>query len=108
MTATLKLKINFSKATIGPHAGLTSVKWGTWHFITAHCSYVSSPSAVLFSLYCFQTTAVANVATPEVFSRGIKLSATKTKGFLSELNGAIGQMNGNTTDTVHTSLLIWC
>lgn len=79
MTETLNLKINFSKATIGPHAGPTSVKWGAWHFITAYCSYVSSPSTVLFSFYCFQMAAVATVATLDVFSRGIKLSATEKK-----------------------------
>jgi hypothetical protein len=52
--------------------------------------------------------AVATVATPDVSSRGIKLSATENKSFLSELNGAatavIEQNNGNTTDSVHISL----
>jgi hypothetical protein len=56
--------------------------------------------------------AVATVATPDVFSRGIELSATENKSFLSELTGAattaIGQINRNTTDTVHISLLTWC
>jgi hypothetical protein len=52
--------------------------------------------------------AVATVATPDVFPRGIKLGAKETKGISSELNGAIGQINGNTTNTVYTCLLIWC
>ena len=73
MTDTLKTKIKLLEATMGPHVGTSSVKWSTWRFITLHSNYVTSPSAVLFSFYCFQMAAVASRTTSDEWSRDIQL-----------------------------------
>jgi hypothetical protein len=71
-------KIKLSKATMGPHVGTSSVKWSTWSFITLHSNNVTSPSAVLFSFYCFQMAALATLTTSDEWSRVIQL-ITKIK-----------------------------
>jgi len=73
LTDVLKTKIKLSKTTMGPHVGTSSVKWSTWRFITLHSNYVTSPSAVLFYLYCFQMAAVATRTTSDEWSRDIQL-----------------------------------